>query len=127
MMRLPVFRLVLVFSLTLLGTCLPWVGRPVPRALDHSGGMSASASRSAAREVMPSLGNTWYRWVETVLGERKRRAAISLFVWPAAASRAIWRCCGVSEARPLSALETVMPVARSSPSARTAHGVAPSR
>jgi DNA-binding CsgD family transcriptional regulator len=32
--------------------------------------------------------------VETVRGDRKRRAAISLLVWPAAASGAIWRCWG---------------------------------
>src|SRR5215469_11374940 len=59
-------------------------------------GRAASASRSAAREVMPSLGNTWYRCADTVLCDIPSRSAICLLLRPAAASRATSRSWGVS-------------------------------
>ena len=69
----------------------------------RSGGRPASASRRAARVVTPSLGNSWCRWVATVRGDKYSRSPICLLVSPAAASVAICRCWGVSDAGPVSA------------------------
>lgn len=96
-------------------------------ALLASAAADASASRSAARDVTPSLGNARRRCVATVLSERKSRSAMSLLRSPPAASAAI--CCSRAVSGSASAATTrvlARPVARSSASARDAHGCAPS-
>ena len=54
---------------------------------------------SCVRDLTPSFRNTLCRWYSTVAELMNSRAAISLFVSPCAASRAICVSCGVRSSR----------------------------
>ncbi len=97
-----------------------------PAAPVPSAGSRASSWASSVRERMPSLRKMRPRWNSIVFWLRKRRAAASRFVMPSAITVAIWSSCGVSSSSaPASRRRTTSPVARSSDSARCAHGAAP--
>ena len=90
------------------------------------GRASGRAARSSRRELISSFANTLRRCHSTVRGLRNSCAAISGFVSPSRASRAICSSCGVSSSRVSSRrLRTFSPVARSSRRARSANASAP--
>ncbi len=86
---------------------------------------SSSASRRAARVLMPSLGKILCRWSPTVLGDTNSFSPICLLVSPEAARLAISRSRGL-RVFPFPPVRA-SPQARSSLPARAVHGAAPSR
>ncbi len=91
-------------------------------------GAGSSASRRAAREVMPSLGNTWCRWVAD-RPRRQEQPCADLLVGQAGRGQRrdlplLRRQRRRARCRPLA---DGQPGGRSSLPARSAHGAAPSR
>src|SRR5215813_14535985 len=58
-------------------------GAAEPQRMAPAGASSAASRASSAREAMPSLGKTLYRWYSTVRGLTNSCAAISRLVAPA--------------------------------------------